>query len=111
MDSNKVLILGLTWPEPRATAAGTRMMQLIHWFLEKEFEITFASTAAFTDYSESLTTYGIDQQAIKLNHHSFDEFAKRLKSFYCGFRPLYYGGTIWLEDSGKFTRCAPDFGY
>jgi len=78
MDSNKVLILGLTWPEPRATAAGTRMMQLIHWFLEKDFEITFASTAAFTDYSESLTTYGIDQQAIKLNHHSFDEFAKRL---------------------------------
>ena len=78
MDSNKVLILGLTWPEPRATAAGTRMMQLIHWFLEKEFEITFASTAASTDYSESLTTYGIVQQAVKLNHHSFDEFAQRL---------------------------------
>ena len=78
MDSNKVLILGLTWPEPRATAAGTRMMQLIHWFLEKDFEITFASTAAFTDYSESLSAYGIDQQAVKLNHHSFDEFAKRL---------------------------------
>ena len=78
MDSNKVLILGLTWPEPRATAAGTRMMQLIHWFLEKDFEITFASTAAFTDYSESLSTYGIVQQAVKLNHHSFDEFAQRL---------------------------------
>ena len=78
MDSNKVLILGLTWPEPRATAAGTRMMQLIHWFLEKDFEITFASTAAFTDYSESLSAYGIDQQAVKLNHHSFDEFARRL---------------------------------
>ena len=78
MDSNKVLILGLTWPEPRATAAGTRMMQLIHWFLEKDFEITFASTATFNDYSESLSAYGIDQQAVKLNHHSFDEFARRL---------------------------------
>jgi len=78
MDSNKVLILGLTWPEPRATAAGIRMMQLIHWFLEKKFEITFASTAAFTDYSENLTAYGIDQQPIKLNHHSFDEFTQRL---------------------------------
>ncbi len=78
MHSNKVLILGLTWPEPMATAAGIRMMQLIHWFLEKKFQITFASTAAFNDYSENLTAYGIDQQPIKLNHHSFDEFARNL---------------------------------
>lgn len=78
MHSNKVLILGLTWPEPLATAAGIRMMQLIHWFLEKKFQITFASTSAHTDYSENLTAYGIDQQPIKLNHNSFDEFARRL---------------------------------
>ncbi len=78
MNSNKVLILGLTWPEPKATAAGIRMMQLIHWFLEKKFQITFASTAAFNDYSENLTTYGIEQQTIELNHHSFDEFVRRL---------------------------------
>ncbi|WP_299162217.1 glycosyltransferase family 4 protein [uncultured Eudoraea sp.] len=78
MHSNKVLILGLTWPEPKTTAAGIRMMQLIHWFLEKKFQITFASTAAFNEYSENLTAYGVDQQSVKLNHHSFDEFAQRL---------------------------------
>lgn len=78
MHSNKVLILGLTWPEPKATGAGIRMMQLIHWFLEKKFQITFASTAAFNDYSENLTAYGIDQQPVKLNHHSFDELVRRL---------------------------------
>lgn len=78
MNSNKVLILGLNWPEPKATAAGTRMMQLIHWLLEKKFEITFASTATFSDYSADLTTLGIDQQPIKLNHPGFDEFARRL---------------------------------
>lgn len=78
MHSNKVLILGLTWPEPKATAAGIRMMQLIHWFLEKDFQITFASTAGFNEYSENLTAYGIDQQTVKLNHPGFDEFTKRL---------------------------------
>lgn len=78
MNSNKVLILGLNWPEPEATAAGTRMMQLIHWFLEKNFQITFASTATFSNYSIDLTTLGIDQQHIKLNHNSFDEFALKL---------------------------------
>ena len=78
MHSNKVLILGLTWPEPKATAAGIRMMQLIHWFLGKNFQITFASTAGFNEYSENLTAYGIDQQTVKLNHPGFDEFAQRL---------------------------------
>ena len=78
MNSKRVLILGLNWPEPDATAAGTRMMQLIHWFLEKNFQITFASTAAFSSYSIDLTTLGIDQQHIKLNHISFDEFARKL---------------------------------
>lgn len=78
MHSNKVLILGLTWPEPKATAAGIRMMQLIHWFLEKNFQITFASTAGFNEYSENLTAYGIDQQTVKLNHPGFDEFTQRL---------------------------------
>jgi len=78
MNLNKVLILGLNWPEPKATAAGIRMIQLIHWFLEKNFKITFASTAAFSDYSADLTILGIDQQHIKLNHHSFDEFVLRL---------------------------------
>ena len=70
--------MGLNWPEPRATAAGTRMMQLIHWFLDHQFQITFASTAAFTDYSENLSAYGIVQQPVKLNHPSFDEFVFNL---------------------------------
>ena len=54
------------------------MMQLIHWFLEKNLQITFASTAAFSNYSIDLSTLGIDQQHIKLNHNSFDEFALKL---------------------------------
>lgn len=78
MNSIKVLILGLNWPEPKATAAGIRMMQLIHWLLEKNFQITFASTRAFSDYSTDLTALGIDQQHIKLNHYSFDEFVLKL---------------------------------
>jgi hypothetical protein len=54
------------------------MMQLIHWFLDHQFQITFASTSAFTDYSENLSAYGIVQQHVKLNHPSFDEFVLNL---------------------------------
>ena len=46
MKSNKVLILGLNWPEPKATAAGIRMMQLIHWFLEENFQTLQAEVTA-----------------------------------------------------------------
>ncbi|WP_297795885.1 glycosyltransferase family 4 protein [uncultured Eudoraea sp.] len=78
MNLERVLILGLNWPEPRATAAGTRMMQLVHWFLEKEFQITFASTATINDYSANLTALGIEQRPIKLNDPGFDEFVLNL---------------------------------
>lgn len=78
MNSKQVLILGLNWPEPKATAAGIRMMQLVHWFLDQQFQITFASTAALNDYSANLTALGIEQRQIQLNDPSFDEFVLNL---------------------------------
>ncbi len=44
--NNKILIIGLIWPEPRATAAGSRMIQLIEYFIDQGFELSFASAAA-----------------------------------------------------------------
>src|SRR5690606_20671804 len=41
----KVLIIGYVWPEPATTAAGIRMMQLLLFFLERDCQVTFASTA------------------------------------------------------------------
>lgn len=73
-----LLIIGHTWPEPKTTGAGVRMMQLINAFLNKNFIITFASTAEKTNYSENLNLLGIKEVSIKLNDSSFDDFAKQL---------------------------------
>jgi len=74
-----LLIIGYTWPEPKTTGAGVRMMQLVDLFLNTDFKITFASAAEKSVYSEDLTSLGIRECNIKLNDASFDEFLKKLK--------------------------------
>ncbi len=74
MLKNKLLIIGYTFPEPATTAAGVRMMQLITIFQDQGYDITFASTAAETNYSEDLKAKGIAVKSILLNDDSFDEF-------------------------------------
>ncbi|WP_297764133.1 glycosyltransferase [uncultured Muriicola sp.] len=75
----KVLIIGLIWPEPDATAAGVRTLQIIQFFKEQGYHITFSSAAAKTSYSASIEALGIDTMPITLNHVSFDHFIKELK--------------------------------
>ena len=74
----KILIIGYVWPEPDTTAAGGRMLQLIHFFLEQDYQITFASTAAESEYSYDLSSIGANKRPILLNHSSFDTFLKDL---------------------------------
>lgn len=74
-----ILIIGKVWPEPKSSAAGTRMMQLIHYFLEHRVNITFASTAKETEFQEDLKKLGVQIQSISLNSHTFDEFLTKLE--------------------------------
>ena len=41
--NKKLLIIGFVWPEPKSSAAGSRMMQLIEVFQSQDYDITFAS--------------------------------------------------------------------
>jgi hypothetical protein len=70
----KILIIGYVWPEPKTTAAGGRLLQLIHFFLEQDYRITFASTAAESEFSFNLDGLGVLKKAILLNNSSFDTF-------------------------------------
>ncbi|PCJ97149.1 MAG: glycosyltransferase [Flavobacteriaceae bacterium] len=76
--SKKLLIIGLVWPEPSATAAGSRMLQLITFFLSKEYQITFASTAQESEHTLDLSSLGLQKESIQLNHGSFDDFIQKL---------------------------------
>ncbi len=73
-----LLIIGFVWPEPKSSAAGSRMMQLIEVFKSQNYQITFASPCAKTDNAFNLESIGVYQTSIELNNSSFDVFVKDL---------------------------------
>lgn len=75
----QVLIIGYVWPEPKSSAAGSRMMQLINAFLSQAWQITFASPATPSEFRVDLKTLGVAQASIELNNSSFDSFVAELK--------------------------------
>ncbi|AAZ28694.1 MULTISPECIES: glycosyltransferase [Colwellia] len=75
----KLLIIGYVWPEPNSSAAGSRMMQLIHFFQSQSYHITFASPAQQTEHMVDLRALNIDVENISLNCTSFDDFIKELQ--------------------------------
>ncbi|TWX64819.1 glycosyltransferase family 4 protein [Colwellia demingiae] len=75
----KLLIIGYVWPEPNSSAAGSRMMQLIHFFQSQNYHITFASPAQQTEHMVDLRALNIDVENISLNCTSFDYFIKNLQ--------------------------------
>lgn len=78
MNTQKLLIIGLVWPEPTSSAAGWRMLQLIELFKELNYEIYFASAAQPSLRTFNLESIGVITYSIKLNDVSFDEFINQL---------------------------------
>lgn len=76
--NKKVLIIGFVWPEPNATAAGTRMLQLIQFFIERKYEVSFACAANRSDLSVNLDELSVKTQVIQLNNISFDHYVRDL---------------------------------
>lgn len=76
--NKKLLIIGFVWPEPKSSAAGSRMMQLIGFFQSQNYQITFASPCAKSENAFDLNTLNVTQVTIELNHVSFDAFVKKL---------------------------------
>jgi hypothetical protein len=76
--TKKLLIIGFVWPEPRSSAAGSRMIQLISVFQSAGYHITFASPCAKRDNAVNLEEINVAQVSIELNNSSFDDFIKEL---------------------------------
>lgn len=74
----KILIIGLVWPEPNSSAAGSHMLHLIELFANTNWDIHFASAASTSPYSADLFSKGISTQEIRLNHSSFDAYVQAL---------------------------------
>lgn len=78
-DITQVLVIGYVWPEPRSSAAGGHMMQILESFLEAGWRITFASPAAVGEHKADLASLGIAECRIELNNASFDRFVAELQ--------------------------------
>lgn len=77
--NHHVLIIGFVWPEPGSSAAGKRMMDLIHLFKAEGWEVTFASAATESDHMADFSGLGIDSVSIEINDSGFDTFIRDLK--------------------------------
>jgi len=77
--SQQVLIIGFVWPEPQSSAAGKRMMELIHLFQSQGWGVTFASSATETEHMADLEKLGVRTMPIEINSSSFDVFVKELQ--------------------------------
>jgi len=76
--ATQVLVIGYVWPEPRSSAAGGHMMQILESFLAQGWDITFSSPAVTGEHKADLPALGIRECAIELNNSSFDDFITEL---------------------------------
>ena len=77
--TNTLLVIGCHWPEPNATAAGVRMLQLLKFFLKQHYQITFVATMPENEHVQLLHEMGIRTTLIELNSSSFDTFIAKLE--------------------------------
>lgn len=78
MNTPRALIIGLTWPEAQATAAGVRTLQVVKLLKFLGYEITYSSAAAMPSDAHFPVLPGVHFKPIRLNHKSFDSFIRAL---------------------------------
>jgi O-antigen biosynthesis protein len=73
-----VLILSSVWVEPKSSAAGTRMLQIIKLLQSQGYIIHYAATASYSEFSFDLASIDVQTHTIELNNSSFDVFVKQI---------------------------------
>ncbi|QXP78257.1 MULTISPECIES: glycosyltransferase [Winogradskyella] len=76
--NKKLLVIGFVWPEPKSSAAGSRILQLITQFQKQGYIVTFSSAAKTSDNTFNLSSINVETKPIHLNDSSFDTFVKEL---------------------------------
>jgi len=79
LEAPKILILGLQYPEPKSTAAGSRMLQIVSLLKSYGYEVHFASTQPKTTFSANLNNLQVKTYSIAINDNRFDYFIKNLQ--------------------------------
>ena len=61
-NSKQLLVIGKVWPEPKSSAAGSRMLQILSIFKENGYSVIFSSAAKRREYSFKLSKIGIQNE-------------------------------------------------
>ncbi|WP_430614246.1 glycosyltransferase family 4 protein [Flavobacterium sp. JP2137] len=72
-NAKRLLVIGQVWPEPTSSAAGSRMIQLIAWFLKQGVQVQFACAAGKSEFSFDLPALGVKEEPIALNDSALDD--------------------------------------
>jgi len=78
-NTQKLLVLGHVWPQPKASAAGEHMMHLIQLFQDMHFEIHFASAAAQPVNYTDLDELDINTSFVEINNDNFNDYLTEVK--------------------------------
>lgn len=76
----KLLWIGTVWPEPDASAAGSRTVRLLEACQEAGYEIRFVSPCQENSHQKALEDIGIRTARLQANDSAFD-------SFICDYHP------------------------
>ena len=81
MINKTILFIGYVWPEPTSSAAGSRMLQLIHFFKNLGAKVVFSSPAKQSVHVHNLLSEGVQQKEIELNNFNTNIDLKNLKKY------------------------------
>jgi len=76
--TDTLLIIGQVWPEPRSSASGRRMMELIDLFQSEHWEVIFASPSVESEFSTDLKSRDISTMPVEINDSGFDDVIRQL---------------------------------
>lgn len=79
MEQPVALVIGFVWPEPKSSAAGSRMLQLMGQLQHQGYKVEFVTAAKHSEKAFDLEPIGVQSQNIRLNDSSFDDFVKTLQ--------------------------------
>ncbi|WP_339624381.1 glycosyltransferase [uncultured Winogradskyella sp.] len=79
MVTNSLLVIGFVWPEPKSSAAGSRILQIIKQFQKQGYKVTFVSAAKTSPNTFNLASISVQTAPIILNDDSFNDFVVQLK--------------------------------
>lgn len=75
----KLLWIGTVWPEPDASAAGSRTMRLLEACQDAEYEVQFVSPCQENPHQQALESRGIRTARLLPNDNAFDSYISEYK--------------------------------